>query len=198
MDSVTKFLQPLQLHPVVDHFSMALLIVAVLIDLVASAAPTRIWLRYTALLLIILGALAAGGSYFTGGMEADRIWNARDLSYRRLRGDRCIGLSGASRRRARVRLRRRHRPDGGRSSSVGSRESFVGAHFLGSDSDGVRSHPDCVIDPAAGDSHNVSIQTDGFAKAGQHASLESDRSALGHAERRSRHVMQSKQVEGPR
>ncbi len=76
MDSVTKFLQPLQLHPVVDHFSMALLIVAVLIDLVASAAPTRIWLRYTALLLIILGALAAGGSYFTGGMEADRIWNA--------------------------------------------------------------------------------------------------------------------------
>ncbi|MFZ0244513.1 DUF2231 domain-containing protein [Candidatus Binatus sp.] len=76
MDSVTKFLQPLQLHPVVDHFSMALLIVAVLIDLVASAAPTRIWLRYAALLLIILGALAAGGSYFTGGMEADRIWNA--------------------------------------------------------------------------------------------------------------------------
>ena len=70
MDSVTKFLQPLQLHPVVDHFSIALLIVAVLIDLVASAAPTRIWLRYTALLLIILGALAAGGSYFTGGMEA--------------------------------------------------------------------------------------------------------------------------------
>jgi uncharacterized membrane protein len=76
MDSVVKFLQPWQLHPVVDHFTIGLLIVAVLIDLVASAAPTRIWLAYTALTLTILGALAAGGSYFTGGMEADRIWNA--------------------------------------------------------------------------------------------------------------------------
>jgi uncharacterized membrane protein len=76
MDSVVKFLQPYQLHPVVDHFTIALLMVAVLIDLVASAAPTRIWLRYTALTLTILGALAAGGSYFTGDIEADRIWNA--------------------------------------------------------------------------------------------------------------------------
>ena len=76
MDSVAKFLQPWQLHPVVDHFTVALLIVAVLIDLVASAAPARIWIQYTALLLIILGALAAGASYFTGGMEADRIWKA--------------------------------------------------------------------------------------------------------------------------
>jgi uncharacterized membrane protein len=74
MDQVVKILQPYQLHPVVDHFSVALLFVAVLIDLFAS--PTRIWLRYTAVLLMILGALAAGGSYFTGDMEADRIWNA--------------------------------------------------------------------------------------------------------------------------
>ena len=76
MDQVVKFLQPYQLHPVVDHFSIALLFVAVLIDLVASMSPTRIWLRYTALLLMILGAIAAGGSFFTGGMEGDRIWNA--------------------------------------------------------------------------------------------------------------------------
>ena len=59
MDAVVKFLQPYQLHPVVDHFSVALLFVAVLIDLVASSAPNRIWLRYTALLLMILGAIAA-------------------------------------------------------------------------------------------------------------------------------------------
>ena len=59
MDSVVKFLQPFQLHPQVDHFSVALLIVAVLIDLIASLAPTRIWLRYTALTLMVLGALAA-------------------------------------------------------------------------------------------------------------------------------------------
>ena len=85
MDQVVKFLQPYQLHPVVDHFSVALLFVAVLIDLFAS--PTRLWLRYTAVLLMILGALAAGGSYFTGDMEADRIWNAlgqpaRDVLHR--------------------------------------------------------------------------------------------------------------------
>jgi len=76
MDSVVKFLQPYQLHPVIDHFTVALLIVAVLIDLVASMAPNRIWLRYTALTLMILGAIAAGGSYMTGDMEADRIWKA--------------------------------------------------------------------------------------------------------------------------
>jgi uncharacterized membrane protein len=76
MDSVIKFLQPYQLHPVIDHFTVALLIVAVLIDLVASMAPNRIWLRYTALTLMILGAIAAGGSYFTGDMELDRIWKA--------------------------------------------------------------------------------------------------------------------------
>ncbi|MGA7873543.1 MAG: DUF2231 domain-containing protein [Candidatus Binatus sp.] len=76
MDSVVKFLQPLDLHPVADHFTVALLIVAVLIDLVASAAPNRLWLRYTALTLMVLGALAAGASYATGDMEADRIWNA--------------------------------------------------------------------------------------------------------------------------
>jgi uncharacterized membrane protein len=76
MDAVVKFLQPYQLHPVVDHFSVALLFVAVLIDLVSSSAPNRIWLRYTALTLMILGALAAGGSFLTGDMEADRIWNA--------------------------------------------------------------------------------------------------------------------------
>jgi uncharacterized membrane protein len=76
MDSVVKFLQPYQLHPVVDHFSVALLFTAVLIDLIGSLAPNRIWLRYTAVTLMILGALAAGGSFFTGDMEADRIWKA--------------------------------------------------------------------------------------------------------------------------
>lgn len=76
MDSVTKILQPFQLHPQVDHFSVALLITAVVIDLIASLAPTRIWLRYTALTLMILGAIAAGASFLTGGAEADRIWNA--------------------------------------------------------------------------------------------------------------------------
>jgi uncharacterized membrane protein len=69
-------LQRWDLHPVVDHFTIALLIVGVLIDLVASGAPNRIWMRYMALTLMILGAIAAGASYFTGGLEADRIFDA--------------------------------------------------------------------------------------------------------------------------
>jgi uncharacterized membrane protein len=76
MDSVEKFLQAFQLHPIADHFTVALLFVAVLIDLLASVAPTRTWLRYSALLLMILGAIAAGCSYATGDIETDRIWNA--------------------------------------------------------------------------------------------------------------------------
>ncbi len=69
-------LQRWDLHPVVDHFTISLLIVGVLIDLVANLAPTRIWLRYMALTLMILGAIAAGASYFTGGLEANRVFDA--------------------------------------------------------------------------------------------------------------------------
>jgi uncharacterized membrane protein len=74
MNAFLNTLQRLDLHPVVDHFTVSLLIVGVLIDLVASLAPTRFWLRYMALTLMILGAIAAGCSYFTGDMEADRVW----------------------------------------------------------------------------------------------------------------------------
>jgi uncharacterized membrane protein len=76
MDGVVHFLQPLDLHPVADHFTVALLMVGVLIDLIASLFPLRAWLRYMALTLMVLGALAAGSSYATGDMEAGRIWNA--------------------------------------------------------------------------------------------------------------------------
>ncbi len=75
MEGVEKLLQGMQLHPVADHFTVALLTVAILIDLVASLFPTRDWLRSTALTLMILGALAAAASYGTGDMEADRIWD---------------------------------------------------------------------------------------------------------------------------
>jgi uncharacterized membrane protein len=74
MDAALQFLQPFDLHPVVDHFTIALLMVGVLIDLVASLFPLRPWMRYMALTLMILGALAAGASYATGDAEADRIW----------------------------------------------------------------------------------------------------------------------------
>src|ERR1700694_4318697 len=76
MDAILATLQRWDLHPVADHFTIGLLVVGVLIDLIASLAPTRTWLRYTALSLMILGAIAAGASYFSGDMEADRVWNS--------------------------------------------------------------------------------------------------------------------------
>ncbi|MGH7815199.1 MAG: DUF2231 domain-containing protein [Candidatus Binataceae bacterium] len=74
LKELAKVLTKLQLHPIVDHFTVALLIVGVAIDLVSNLAPTRAWIRYMALTLMILGALAAGASYFTGHLEAGRIW----------------------------------------------------------------------------------------------------------------------------
>jgi uncharacterized membrane protein len=76
MDKILALLTRLDLHPVVDHFTIGLLVVGVLIDLVASLVPTRLWLRYTALLLMILGAIAAGASFYTGGLEANRVYEA--------------------------------------------------------------------------------------------------------------------------
>lgn len=76
MEPVLNFIQNMQLHPVIDHFTVSLLIVAVLLDIVAGIAPMRAWIRHAALALMILGALAAGGSFLTGSMEADRIWKA--------------------------------------------------------------------------------------------------------------------------
>ena len=75
MQSVVDFLKDAHLHPFVDHFSVALVLVAVLFDLVASLLPSRAWLRYAALTLIILGAAAAAGSKVTGGWEAERVWD---------------------------------------------------------------------------------------------------------------------------
>ncbi len=73
MENFEKLLGGMQLHPVADHYTVALLTVAVIIDLIASLFPLRAWLRSTALTLMILGALAAAASYATGDMEADRI-----------------------------------------------------------------------------------------------------------------------------
>jgi uncharacterized membrane protein len=75
MQGVVEFLKGWQLHPVVDHFTVALILVGVLIDLVASLAPSRAWLRSMATTLIVLGALAAIASKFTGGWEAERVWD---------------------------------------------------------------------------------------------------------------------------
>ncbi len=75
------------LHPIVDHFTIALLSFGIVAEILA-AAPILLsgdragfvsgWgqkLRSTALLLMIGGAAASVMSYFTGDAEADRLWD---------------------------------------------------------------------------------------------------------------------------
>src|SRR5579863_10585542 len=75
------------LHPIVDHFTIALLTFGIAAEILAAAAIllTRdrpgfaaVWsakLRSTSLMLMISGAAASVASYFTGDAEADRLWD---------------------------------------------------------------------------------------------------------------------------
>ncbi len=72
MELIVDWLKALQLHPIADHFTIALLTTGVLLDLVASLVPSRLWLRYSALTLMILGTVATGASFYTGHWEAER------------------------------------------------------------------------------------------------------------------------------
>jgi uncharacterized membrane protein len=75
------------LHPIVDHFTIALLTFGVAAELLSAAAVLlsrgragflSVWslkLRSTSLLLMIGGAAASVVSYFTGDAEADRLWD---------------------------------------------------------------------------------------------------------------------------
>ena len=76
------------LHPVVDHFTIALLTVGIAAEILSSAAVLisrrspgllSTWsekLRSTALLLMIAGAIASVVSYVSGDAEADRLWDS--------------------------------------------------------------------------------------------------------------------------
>ena len=75
------------LHPIVDHFTIALLTFGISAEILAAAAIllsrdragfVSVWgqkLRSTSLLLMIGGAAASILSYFTGDEEADRLWD---------------------------------------------------------------------------------------------------------------------------
>jgi len=76
MEPVLAALKTWQLHPPATHFAIVLLTTAVVADLIAVIASTRLWLRYMATFLMVAGALAAGLSYVTGLAEFDRIGQA--------------------------------------------------------------------------------------------------------------------------
>jgi uncharacterized membrane protein len=75
------------LHPIIDHFTIALLTFGIAAELLAAAAillsrrragVLRVWgqrLQSTSLPLMIAGAVASILSYFTGDAEADRLWD---------------------------------------------------------------------------------------------------------------------------
>jgi uncharacterized membrane protein len=74
------------LHPIVDHFTIALLTFGVAAEILPTAATLlspelagrSVWvqkLRSTSLVLLIGGASASVLSYFTGDAEADRLWD---------------------------------------------------------------------------------------------------------------------------
>jgi uncharacterized membrane protein len=75
------------LHPIVDHFTIALLTFGIAAEILAAAAillsrgrlgVLSAWtqkLRNTSLTLMIGGAAASVLSYFSGDAEADRLWD---------------------------------------------------------------------------------------------------------------------------
>jgi len=75
------------LHPIVDHFTIALLTFGIVAEILSAAITLRAsdrpglvsaWghkLKSTSLLLMIGGAAASVLSYFTGDAEADRLWD---------------------------------------------------------------------------------------------------------------------------
>lgn len=73
MQTLVNQLMAWQLHPVADHFTVALIIIAILVDLVGSLIPSRAWVRQMAVTLMVLGAIAAAASNLTGGWEADHV-----------------------------------------------------------------------------------------------------------------------------
>jgi uncharacterized membrane protein len=75
MEAAEKFVTSLQLHPVADHFTIAILTVAILSDLAARFAPQRLWIGKMALTLTVIGAIAAAASFLTGDVETDRVWD---------------------------------------------------------------------------------------------------------------------------
>jgi uncharacterized membrane protein len=75
MQAFVETLKAWQLHPGIDHFTVALIVIAILMDLAASLIPSRTWPRAAAVTLMVVGTAAAWGSEVTGGWEAGRVWD---------------------------------------------------------------------------------------------------------------------------
>jgi uncharacterized membrane protein len=82
-----QLVETYHLHPIVDHFTIALLTAGIVAEILAAAAILLARgregflslcgrkLRSTSLTLMVTGAAAGVLSYFTGDAEADRLWD---------------------------------------------------------------------------------------------------------------------------
>jgi uncharacterized membrane protein len=82
-----QLVETYHLHPIVDHFTIALLTVGIVAEILAAAAILlargregflsicRRKLRSTSLMLMVIGAAASVLSNFSGDAEADRLWD---------------------------------------------------------------------------------------------------------------------------
>src|SRR5690606_7045015 len=61
------------IHPIIVHFPLVLLIIAVLFDLVGLALTKFDWIKKSALLLYFLGTIAAAVAFITGNIASDSI-----------------------------------------------------------------------------------------------------------------------------
>ncbi len=61
-------------HAVLVHFPVALLPVALLLDLGCIVFRKRIWLDRTASMLYVLGTIGAAGAYLTGRIASQEMW----------------------------------------------------------------------------------------------------------------------------
>ena len=76
MQPVIETLKAWHTHPFIDHFTVALILIGIVTDLIATLFSARLWLRYMALTLMILGAAFAWGSWVTGGWAANQVWDS--------------------------------------------------------------------------------------------------------------------------
>lgn len=60
-------------HPMLVHFPIALLYIAVLLDLVSLLFRKQVWLKQSAVLLFVLGAIGVGAAYLSGRQAADSL-----------------------------------------------------------------------------------------------------------------------------